>query len=204
MRFKSIKVPFITCLLIFSVLAACAVMLSAQEEKESNKLAPFVPTPMEVVESMLELAEVKKRDVVFDIGCGDGRIVVAAAEIYGARGVGIEYDAELVNDARERVKEHGVEELVTILYRDALTVDLSPATVVTLYLTPDGNEMMRPNLEKFLEPGTRVVSHGFTIKGWEPKRIKTAHARADYLMPFYNEIEEHTLYLYIIGDHKNR
>ena len=196
------KISFISFLIFSAFIFGLTFSLFAQEKKDESKLAPFVPTPMEVVEAMLELGQVKKSDMVFDIGCGDGRIVVAAAEIYGAKGVGVDYDPERVKEAKARVKEHGVGDMVTILHKDALTVDLSSATVVTLYLTPDGNEMMRPNLEKYLKSGTRVVSHGFTIKEWEPKKIKTAHAKADYLLPFYDEYEEHILYLYVIGEHK--
>ena len=179
------------CIGIFNKLG-----VKAQEYYEcddSNSLAPFVPTPMEVVEEMLKLAEVTKKDVVYDIGCGDGRIVVMAAEKYGAKGVGIDYDIERVTEAKELVKKKKVEKLVKIIHQDAMTVDLSDASVVTLYLLESSNIKLRPNLEKFLKPGARVVSHDFDMKGWNAKKIKTV---------IDEEGDEHTLFLWIIGQHK--
>jgi len=127
---------------------------------------PFVPTPMEVVDRMLELAEVNKADVVYDLGSGDGRIVIRVAKKYGARGVGIEADPELVELSQKKAREEGVEHLVEFRVEDALKTDLSSATVVTLYMFPWFNEMLRPKLQK-LKPGSRVVSHDFSIKGWK-------------------------------------
>ncbi len=168
--------------------------LIAQEEDEEKSLAPFVPSPMEVVEKMLELAEITENDVVYDLGCGDGRIVVMAAEKYGARGVGIDYDIERVIEARELAKEKKVENLVKIIHQDAMTVDLSPATVVTLYLLSKSNTLLKPNLEKYLKPGSRVVSHEFDMEGWKAKKVEY----------FPNEYgcDEHKIYLWIIGEHK--
>jgi SAM-dependent methyltransferase len=129
---------------------------------------PFVPTPIEVVDKMLELAEVNKGDVVYDLGSGDGRIVIRAAQKYGARAVGIEMDRLLLDKARKDAKAAGVSQLVEFRSEDALKADLSKATVVTLYMLPWFNEAMKPNLKKYLRPGTRIVAHDFGIEGWEP------------------------------------
>ena len=191
-------------LIIFFILCAYSFtgIINAQEKKETKSLAPFVPSPIEVVDKMLELAEVKKGDVVYDIGCGDGRIVITAAEKFGARGVGIDYDPDMVSEAINNVTKKGVEKQVEIIHSDALKIDLSPATVVTMYLTTDGNEWLRPNLEKYLKPGTRVVSHDFTIKGWKPIKTETVMLEAEFVDPFYDSEIPHTLYLYIVGEHK--
>lgn len=169
--------------------------VKAQECDDSNSLAPFVPTPIEIVEEMLKLVEVTKNDVVYDIGCGDGRIVVMAAEKYGAKGIGVDYDIERVTEARELAKKKKVEKLVKIIHQDAMTVDLSDASIVTLYLLESSNIKLQPNLEKFLKPGARVVSHDFDMKGWNAKKIETV---------IDDEGEEHTLYLWIIGEHKSK
>ncbi|MGH9789236.1 MAG: SAM-dependent methyltransferase, partial [Candidatus Acidiferrales bacterium] len=144
-------------------------------------LAPFVPTPMPTVEAMLELASVREGEVVFDVGSGDGRIVIAAAELLGARAVGIEVDEALVARSRKTVEEKGLAERVRIIHANALDVDLSPADVVTLYLTPDGLKVLRPHLEKTLRPGTRVVSHDFQILGWELAERRRVDGKEIYL-----------------------
>ena len=132
---------------------------------------PFVPTPIEVVDKMLELAKVKKDDVVYDLGSGDGRIVIRAAKKYGARGVGIEMDRTLIDKARTSAKAEGVGHLVEFRVEDALKTDISPATVVTLYMLPWFNHAMKPSLQKYLKPGARIVAHDFGIEGWTP--VKT-------------------------------
>jgi SAM-dependent methyltransferase len=129
---------------------------------------PFVPTPIEVVDQMLELAAVAKGDVVYDLGSGDGRIVIRAAKKYGVRAVGIEADPLLIAKAREAAKAEGVSDLVEFRAEDALKADLSPATVITVYMLPWFNEAMKPSFRKYLKPGTRIVAHDFGIEGWEP------------------------------------
>ena len=139
--------------LIFLLILICCVSInikSQEEDDDVKSLAPFVPTPMEVVERMLKLANVKKTDVVYDLGCGDGRIVVMAAEKFKAKGIGVDYNEERVLESRELVKKKKVEKLVKIIHQDAMTVDLSPATVVTLYLFERSNVLLQPNLEKYL------------------------------------------------------
>jgi len=134
-----------------------------------GQLAPFDPTPQEVVERMLALAAVKKNDVVYDLGSGDGRVVVTAAKKYGVRGVGFEIDPGLVKLARENVRKQGVGKLVEIRQQDFMNADLSPATVVTLYLSYDGNLALRPKLMRELKPSARVVSYTFDMGEWPPK-----------------------------------
>jgi SAM-dependent methyltransferase len=131
--------------------------------------APFVRTPEDVVDKMLELAEPKPDDLVYDLGCGDGRIVVRAAEKYGCRAVGFDIDPERVEEARENAREHGVEERVTIVEQDVLTLDLAEADLVTLYLLPRLNEKLLPQLKR-LKPGARIVSHDFGLPGIEPAK----------------------------------
>ena len=133
-----------------------------------NEEIPFVPTPVEVIDRMLELAEVKPNEVVYDLGSGDGRIVIRAAKKYGVRGVGIEMDPELLEKARKAAAAEGVSHLVEFRSEDALKADISPATVVTLYMLPWFNEAMKPSFQKYLKPGSRIVAHDFGIKGWEP------------------------------------
>jgi len=132
----------------------------------TRKGAPYVPTPPQVVWRMLELADVSSDDVVYDLGSGDGRIVLAAAQRYGARGVGIEIDPDLVQKARKKARQLGVADRVTFRQADLFEVDLSDATVVMLYLWPDMNNRLRPKLQRVLDPGDRVVSHSFDIDGW--------------------------------------
>lgn len=127
----------------------------------------YVPTPQPVVDRMLQMAQVKKDDVVYDLGCGDGRIVVTAAKRYGTRAFGFDIDPERVAEAKANVKAAKVEHLVTIEQKDIFTLDLSPASVVTLYLLPQLNVRLIPQLQK-LKPGSRVVSHDFAMEGVEP------------------------------------
>lgn len=133
---------------------------------------PFVPTPIEVVDRMLELTEVNERDIVYDLGSGDGRIVIRAAKKYGARGVGIEMDRELVELSRAKAREEGVSHLVEFRLEDALKVDVTPATVITLYMLPWFNAKLRPILQQQLKPGARVVAHDYGIEGWTPTRVE--------------------------------
>ena len=135
-------------------------------------LAPYVPTPMNVVEKMLEIAEVDKDDIIYDIGCGDGRIVITAAKLFGARGVGIDIDLQRIKESKAGAKQAGVEDLVEFYQKDATKMDISSATVVTMYLLPESNALMIPQLEK-LKPGSLVVTHNYHIPGWEDKELES-------------------------------
>jgi SAM-dependent methyltransferase len=130
----------------------------------------FVPTPQNVVDKMLELAEVKKGDIVYDLGCGDGRIVVTAAKKYGVKAIGFDIDPKRIKEARANVKANHVEHLVTIRQADVFKLDLREATVVTLYLLPKLNVRLMPQLEK-LKPGSRIVSHEFDMRGAKPVQV---------------------------------
>lgn len=147
---------------------------------DNKKIVPFVPSPQVVVDKMIELAGVKKGDVVYDLGSGDGRIVIAAAK-RGARAIGFEIDPELVGESRANIKKAGVQDLAEIRNQDILTVDLSPANVVTMYLLPDVNLKLKPNILNQLKPGSRVVSHSFDMGDWKPDRIERVEGRTIYL-----------------------
>src|SRR5262250_258990 len=154
---------------------------------EGKKIVPYVPTPQEVVERMLELAQVKKGDVVYDLGSGDGRIVITAAKKYGVKAIGFEIDPERIKESAENIKKAGVGDLVEIRQQDIRTVDLSPASVLTMYLLPEVNLMIRPNIWKQMKPGSRVVSHDFDMGDW--KSLKTEHIKD-------GSSWDHTLYLW--------
>jgi len=153
---------------------ACALLMprvSAQSASRSKGDVIYVPTPQPVVDAMLDLAAVKETDVVYDLGSGDGRIVITAAKKYGARGVGIELDPALVRQARANAAAAGVAARVRFLTADLFKADLSQASVVTLYLLQSINERLRPKLVRELKPGSRVVSHVFNMgPEWPPER----------------------------------
>jgi SAM-dependent methyltransferase len=156
---------------VLLVAAACA---QAPDQIQINP--PYVRTPENVVSAMLRLAAVKSSDIVYDLGCGDGRIVIAAAKEYGARGVGIDIDPERVQEASDLARKAGVEALVKFEVNDLFAADFHNATVVTLYLLPDVNLRLRPKLLKELKPGTRIVSHDFHMGDWKPDKLQIVDA----------------------------
>jgi SAM-dependent methyltransferase len=137
------------------------------DKAEKKPDVVYVPTPQPVVDRMLDMAAVEPSDVVYDLGCGDGRIVVTAARRFGVKAHGFDVDPERIEEARANVRKHKVEHLVTIEKRDIFTLDLSPADVVTLYLLPELNVRLIPQLKK-LRPGARIVSHDFDMRGVDP------------------------------------
>jgi len=139
----------------------------------------YVPTPEPVVQAMLKLAKPGPQDLIFDLGCGDGRIVIAAAKQYGARGVCVDIDPQRIAEARENARRAGVAGRIQIVQGDLFELDLGTATVITLYLLPELNLMLRPKLEK-LRPGTRVVSHAFDMGDWAPDRRLTVAGKEIY------------------------
>ena len=142
----------------------------------------YLPTPQPVVDAMLKLAAVTDRDVVYDLGCGDGRIPITAAQKYGARGVGIDIDPKRIQEANENAKAAGVTDKVRFLNQDLFTSDFSEASVVTLYLLPSLNEKLMPKLKKELRPGTRVVSHAFDMgTAWLPDTREEVEGKSIYL-----------------------
>lgn len=153
-----------------------------------EKDVPFVPTPEVVVAEMLKQAKVNKDDVLYDLGSGDGRIVITAAQEFGTKGVGIDIDPELVKKSQENAQKAGVADRVKFLEQDLFKTDLSEATVVTLYLLPDVNLKLRPKLLSELKPGTRVVSHNYDMGDWKPKNVVRVKG------PRY----EHTVYSWVV------
>jgi SAM-dependent methyltransferase len=147
----------------------------------SQSLAPYVPTPEDVVDRMLALAEVQQTDIVYDLGCGDGRIPIQAARKYGAHGVGIDIVPARIEESRANAKAAGVEHLVEFRLGDVMTADVSPATVVTLYLLSSSNAKLRPILTRQLKPGARIVSHAFSMgAAWPADKIdRFTSARGD-------------------------
>jgi cyclopropane fatty-acyl-phospholipid synthase-like methyltransferase len=176
------------CLLAFGLIDATAEF---QEE------IPFVPTPVEVIDKMLEMAQVRKNDVVYDLGSGDGRVVIRAAKNYGARGVGIEMDQTLLEKARKSAQAEGVSHLVEFRAEDALKTDLSPATVVTLYMLPWFNEAMKPNFRKYLKSGSRIVAHDFGIEGWTPHKTEKLPEPEKKAGGY---VHYHSIYLWNVGE----
>jgi tRNA A58 N-methylase Trm61 len=179
-----------TLLLSAALLAGCALgphptAPARAEDKEPDVI--FVATPQEVVDKMLELAAVKKGDLVYDLGCGEGIIVVTAAKKYGCKAVGFDIDPDRIKEARENVRKNAVGDLVTIKQEDIFKQDLSKANVVTLYLLPRLNVRLIPQLEK-LKPGSRIVSHDFNMEGVKPKQVVTMDG---------DDGREHTIYLWV-------
>ncbi|MBI3209122.1 MAG: class I SAM-dependent methyltransferase [Candidatus Solibacter usitatus] len=165
-----------------------AGLLPAQEKKP-EKLAPYYPTPEIVVEKMLQLGELKRGEKMFDLGSGDGRIVIMAAQKFGANGVGVELDNDLWKQSSEKIRSLGLEKTAQIIQGDVFIQDYSSANVITVYLLPTSNDKMRPVLEKQLKKGTRIVSHDFEFAGWRPEKTVTVEDDG--------EGRSHTLYLYI-------
>ena len=165
------RIAFQLSLAVFLVVpAVLAGQAPAAKRTEAPQLAPYVPTPQDVVERMLTLAGVSKRDVVFDLGCGDGRIPITAARKYGARGVGVDIEPQRIAEANANAKAAGVEHLVTFKLQDAMTTDVSGASVVTLYLLSASNLKLRPILTRQLKPGARIVTHSFGMGDWTPEK----------------------------------
>jgi uncharacterized protein (TIGR03000 family) len=170
-----------------------ADLRQADEQQPDKIVIRYVPTPSEVVEAMLKLAEVGKDDVVYDLGCGDGRIVITAVEKFGAkRGVGVDLDPQRIQESKANAREHNVEGKVEFRQGDVLDIkDLSAASVVTLYMSDDLNLRLRPILQKTLKPGARVVSHRFTMGDWKPLKTITVTDR---------DGEKYRLHLWKIGE----
>ena len=172
--------------LVFAV--GLGIMLSlgmpaVSQREEPESLAPFVPTPMKVVRAMLKLANVTKDDVVYDLGCGDGRIVIEAAKRFGAHGVGVDIDPQRIRESNENAQRRGVTDRVEFRLEDAMKTDLTKATVVTMYLLTEANLKLRPKLFRELKPGTRVVSHAFAMGDWEADKV--IHVQAGYSRTVY-------------------
>ena len=165
----SIRSFVMVATMVVASIPASAVVI-AQEAPARRPDVIYVPTPEAVVEAMLQVANVGKDDIVYDLGCGDGRIPVTAAKKYGARGIGIDIDPQRIAEANENVKKNAVGDRVQVLNQDLFTTDISQASVVTLYLLTSLNLKLRPTLWKTLKPGTRIVSHDFDMGDWKPEQ----------------------------------
>jgi tRNA G37 N-methylase Trm5 len=179
-----------TVLLALFLCAALLVAPYAVAQSDRPTLdVPFVPTPPQVVEAMLQVANVTKDDIVYDLGSGDGRIVITAAKKYGVRGVGYDLDPERVKEARENAQAAGVADKVRFEVQNVFTADFKEATVVTMYLLPTVNLKLRPRLLAELKPGTRVVSHDFDMGDWKPEKTLTIKGAGE---------REHTVYFWVV------
>jgi len=158
----------------------------------SNSLAPYVVSPQQIVDRMLELADLKAGETLYDLGSGDGRVLITAVQRYHAKAVGIEISEALVKSTTDRIQKLGLANDARVIQGDLLQVDLSSADVVTIYLATDSNEILRPNLEKYLKPGARVVSHDYVVPQWKPKFV-------DKDLP---DARGHVIYLYQISAKK--
>jgi SAM-dependent methyltransferase len=172
---------FVGVALLVGALLLCVPVAAQYEDGPGD--VPYVPTPQPVVDKMLELAGVKAGDMVYDLGCGDGRIVVTAAK-KGARGVGIDINPERIKEANENAKTAGVTDKVKFIEKNLFEADVHDASVVTLYLLPDVNLKLKPRLLAQLKPGTRIVSHSFSMGDWKPDKTV--------------EIDHRTLYLWVV------
>lgn len=175
--------PLIACLFAASV--ALAQDKSLDEYK--NNLAPYVNSPEHAVDKMLEMANLKSGETLYDLGCGDGRILIAAAQRFKVSAIGVEISGHLARRASENVKKAGLQDRVKVVHGNFMQTDLSGADVVTLYLATTANESLRPNLEKYLRPNTRVVSYDYPIPGWKPVETSATEGLHG---------ATHTIYLY--------
>ncbi len=171
------RVSFAAALALITAVAAAEPARPPQASRyRQQSLAPYVPSPQVVVDKMLEAARLKPGEMLYDLGCGDGRIPITAARAFKAKGVCVELKRELADQARENVRRNGLENRIDVVHGNLLEVDLKPADVVTLYLLTSSNERLRPILERSLRPGARVVSHDFQMQGWRADLVETVDA----------------------------
>jgi SAM-dependent methyltransferase len=201
MKRRYSKISWIGLLAVMSL-----ILLSSASAQQKEPEVPYVSTPNEVVAEMLRIANVSKDDVVYDLGCGDGRIVITAAKMYGCRGVGIDINPERIRESRENAIKAGVSDKVQFIQMDLFEADIREASVVTLYLLSGVNLRLRPKLFRELSPGSRVVSHEFSMGKWEPdatSSVKAESYRDPYLFNYWDEQiadywRTHTVYLWVI------
>ena len=162
-----------------------AAPADAQDPAYVNRLAPYVSSPERVVDRMLALANIKPGETVYDLGAGDGRVVIAAAEKYKARAVGVEISPKLVAEASARIEKLGLSSQARVMQGDILTTDVSRADVVIIYLVTSLNEKLRPRFERFLKAGARVISHDFAVPGWKPALVEKTGDRHPHSIYVY-------------------
>jgi protein-L-isoaspartate O-methyltransferase len=157
----------------------------AQTPPYVKKLAPYVSSPFRAVDRMLELAALKPGETLYDLGAGDGRIVISAARRYGVKAVGIEMNEKLVKSANDRILKFGLQDRAKVIQGDLLRADLAPADVVVIFLQTMSNEELRPKLEKYLKPGSRVLSYSFAVPGWKPVLVDRTDEHSGHLIYLY-------------------
>ena len=182
-------VPTLTVALLLFVVAAGA-QAPTTEKKPLD--VPYVPTHESLVDEMLRMAKVGKSDVLYDLGSGDGRIVITAAKRFGTRGIGYDLDPDRVSEARENARKAGVTDRVRFEQQDIFTAKIADATVVTMYLLPDVNLKLRPKLLSELKPGTRIVSHNYDLGDWQPLQRKEMDVTGI----------NHTLFLWVVPERR--
>ena len=170
-----------TVWLTLMLLGSLALPSLRTTQQEVDIHAPYVTTPLPVVHAMLKLADTRKSDVVYDLGCGDGRIVIAAAKRYGAHGVGVDINPELIQEARANAKREGVESLVRFTAQNVYEMDFREATVVAMYLLPDMHRKLSPKLQRDLRPGARIVTHTFDLGDWKPHQSRNINGEQIFL-----------------------
>ena len=195
--------PLLALTLVVAVLLSVVSTMAQQPLKplEKKPEVPYVPTHEKVVAEMLKVANVGKDDILYDLGSGDGRIVITAAKDFGARGVGIDIDPALIREARENAVKAGVADKVKFLQQDLFETDIREATVVTLYLLPEVNRRLRPKLLSDLKPGTRVVSHNHDMGDWTPLKTLKVHVPQEHtILKTLNArlLQEHTIYYWVV------
>lgn len=190
-RFGTVHVGALAVLLLLSKPAFLSGGQHPDWTHYSNNLAPYVVAPERAVDRMLSIAHLKPGETLYDLGCGDGRILIAAVQQYKVKAVGIEISERLARSTAELVRKRGLQDDIKIVHGDFMRQDLSSANVVTLYLATTANDTLRPNLERFLRPNTRVVSYDYPIPGWRP--IETTEAAG-------NHGTSHTIYLYQVPE----
>jgi cyclopropane fatty-acyl-phospholipid synthase-like methyltransferase len=177
-----------------AAVALASLPASAQNSRFANKLAPFVTSSVKIVDRMLEMAHLKPGEKLYDLGCGDGRILITAAEKYKVKAVGVEISPKLVAEAERNIETAGLTDQASVIKGDLLQTDLSDADVVTIYLATSSNEKLRPRLERFLKPGARVISHDYAVPGWKPTQVERADDRHVHLIYLYEMPAAKVLY----------
>ena len=178
-------------MLFRSVIGYCALaagMLAQMAPVKAQSLAPYVGSPVPVVERMLELANLRTGETLYDLGCGDGRILIVAAQKHRVKAVGVELSERLAKSTTESLKKLGLSDLASVIHGDLMDVNLADADVVTLYLLRDSNDLLRPKLEKSLHAGARIISHDYEIRGWRPTAVEHIEASK----------RQHKIYVYTV------
>lgn len=169
------------------------VALPVLAQPVGQRMAPYVPSPQEIIDRMLEVAHARQGDMVIDLGCGDGRILITAVQKFQTKAVGIEIDPKIAGQASDMIVRLGLQNKARVVRADVFDADLSQADVVTMYLTTSFNEKLRPKFEKSLRPGTRVVSHDYGIRGWNPVEVEEVFVHG----------RRHRIFLYVVEGKKN-